>query len=87
MLEASSSRSQVHRSSRRAYLAAGLPRVSVDVRGSPWTNVAIVTQLVTQPSPVGLVAESIPLAEVNRFPMCWGVCREHNAIWTHWPSS
>jgi len=47
--EASSSRSEVHRASCRAYLTTGLMRLSVNVRGSPYKDEAIVTQLVTQP--------------------------------------
>ena len=46
---ASSSRSQVHRSASRSCPRAGLPRLSVGVRGSPPTNSAIVTQVVTGP--------------------------------------
>jgi hypothetical protein len=45
---ASSSRSQVHRSSSRPYLRADLLRLSMVVRGSPCKDAAIVTQLVTQ---------------------------------------
>ena len=45
---ASSSRSQVCRSTRRRFLWAGLLRLSMVVRGSPWMNVVIVTQLVTR---------------------------------------
>lgn len=45
---ASSSRSQVHKSVSRFYPQAGLLGVSTVVHGSPQTNVAIVTQLVTQ---------------------------------------
>jgi len=45
---ASSSRTQVHRSAGRYYPWADLLRLSTVVRGSSWTNVAIVTQLVTQ---------------------------------------
>ena len=46
---ASSSRSQVHRSSCRAYLPAGLLGVSVNVRRRPRKDRATVTQLVTRP--------------------------------------
>ena len=45
---ASSSRSQVHRSASRSCPGTGLPRLSVGVRGSPPTNLVIVTQLVTR---------------------------------------
>jgi hypothetical protein len=44
----SSSRSQVHRSLRRAYLAADVLRLSVSVRRSPCKYETIVTQLVTR---------------------------------------
>ena len=45
---ASSSRSQVHRSAAKSLPQTGLLRLSMVVRGSPRTNVAIDTQLVTQ---------------------------------------
>jgi hypothetical protein len=47
-LAASSSRSQVHRSQRRAKLVSGLLRLSTHVRGSPCKSLAVVTQLVTR---------------------------------------
>src|SRR5262249_898549 len=46
---ASSSRSQLHRVSIRTYLATGLLRLSIGVRGSPCKNEAILTQLVSRP--------------------------------------
>jgi hypothetical protein len=51
---ASSSRSQIHSSPCRAYLRADLYRVSVNVRGGPPRDAAIVTQVVTQQAPLGV---------------------------------
>ena len=52
-LEASSSRSQVHRSASRSYPWAGLLRLSMGVRGSPPTYAVIVTRLVTRAAQQG----------------------------------
>jgi Phage integrase family len=68
---ASSSRSQVHSSSRRAYLAAGQLGVSANVRGGPCKNSAIVTQLVTQWALISVPRpEPAPTGSARRYFSC-----------------